>query len=226
MAGVLSIFISPEWVERHLGGRGLSSVWKAALLGVPLPLCSCGVIPVAASMRRHGASRAAVTAFLLSTPQTGVDSIAATYALLGPVFAVFRPIAALISGMLGGVLVVLLGESKQERAAEEAAAAPLHRALLPRRPLPARPAPRPGLRLGHAAPRRRRRLAARRPHRRRHGRAGAAGPTGTPTWAAASLSILLLMAAGVPSMSAPRPRCPSPPGSSTWAPRPAPPWPS
>ena len=64
VAGVLSIFISAEWVERHLGGRGLSPVWKAALLGVPLPLCSCGVIPVAASMRRHGASRAAVTAFL------------------------------------------------------------------------------------------------------------------------------------------------------------------
>ena len=124
VAGVLSIFISADWVERHLGRRGLSSVWKASLLGVPLPLCSCGVIPVAASMRRHGASRAAVTAFLISTPQTGVDSIAATYALLGPVFAVFRPVAALISGMFGGVLVVLLGESKQEQAAEEAAPPP------------------------------------------------------------------------------------------------------
>ena len=66
-------------------------------------------------MRRHGASRAAATAFLLSTPQTGVDSIAATYALLGPVFAVFRPVAALVSGMLGGMLVLLFGESKQER---------------------------------------------------------------------------------------------------------------
>ncbi len=120
VAGVLSVCISAEWVERHLGRRGLSSVWKAAVLGVPLPLCSCGVIPVAASMRRHGASRAAVTAFLLSTPQTGVDSIAATYALLGPVFAAFRPVAALISGLLGGVLVVLAGESKQQRAAEEA----------------------------------------------------------------------------------------------------------
>jgi hypothetical protein len=121
VAGALSVCISAEWVERHLGRRGLSSVWKAAILGVPLPLCSCGVIPVAASMRRHGASRAAVTAFLLSTPQTGVDSIAATYALLGPVFAAFRPVAALISGLLGGVLVVLLGESKQERAAERVA---------------------------------------------------------------------------------------------------------
>ncbi len=175
VAGVLSIFISADWVERHLGRRGLSSVWKASLLGVPLPLCSCGVIPVAASMRRHGASRAAVTAFLISTPQTGVDSIAATYALLGPVFAAFRPVAALISGMFGGVLVLLLGESKQEQAAEEAAPPRLHRAVLPRRPLPARPAPRPGLRPGHPPPRRRRRVAAGRPHRRRHGRAGAEG---------------------------------------------------
>ena len=83
MAGVLSICISPEFIERHLGGRGFGPVLKAALLGVPLPLCSCGVIPVAASFRRHGASRAATTSFLLSTPQTGVDSIAVTYALLG-----------------------------------------------------------------------------------------------------------------------------------------------
>jgi len=71
-------------------------------------------------MRRHGASRAATTAFLLSTPQTGVDSLLVTYALLGPVFAAFRPIAALVSGMFGGALVLLVGESKQERAAEEA----------------------------------------------------------------------------------------------------------
>jgi uncharacterized protein len=111
VAGLLSVWISAEWTERHLGGQGLLPVVKATLLGVPLPLCSCGVIPVAASMRRHGATRAATTSFLLSTPQTGVDSIAVTYALLGPVFAVFRPIVALASGLLGGILVLLLGES-------------------------------------------------------------------------------------------------------------------
>lgn len=82
-AGLLSVVISPAWVERHLGGRGMSQVFKASLFGVPLPLCSCGVLPVAASLRRQGASRGATTAFLLSTPQTGVDSIAVTYALLG-----------------------------------------------------------------------------------------------------------------------------------------------
>jgi len=106
VAGVLSVMISPETVERHLGGAGLSPVAKASLFGVPLPLCSCGVIPVAASLRRHGASRGATTAFLLSTPQTGADSILVTYSLLGPVFAVFRPIVAFVTGVLGGSLVM------------------------------------------------------------------------------------------------------------------------
>ena len=110
VAGGLSVWVSPEWVERRLGGRGLWPVLKASLFGVPLPLCSCGVIPVAASLHRHGASRAATTAFLLSTPQTGVDSIAVTYALLGPVFAVFRPIAAFLTGLFGGALVQAFGE--------------------------------------------------------------------------------------------------------------------
>jgi hypothetical protein len=105
VAGLLSVVISPEWVERHLGGNGLGQVVKASVFGVPLPLCSCGVIPVAASLRRHGASKGATTAFLLSTPQTGVDSIAVTYGLLGPFLAVVRPIAALITGIFGGGLV-------------------------------------------------------------------------------------------------------------------------
>lgn len=105
VAGLLSVVISPEWVERHLGGNGLGQVFKASLFGVPLPLCSCGVIPVAASLRRHGASKGATTAFLLSTPQTGVDSIAVTFGLLGPFLAVVRPVAALITGVFGGGLV-------------------------------------------------------------------------------------------------------------------------
>jgi len=111
MAGVMSVCVSPEFVERHLGGHGFGPVWKASLLGVPLPLCSCSVIPVTASFRRHGASRAAAASFLLSTPQTGVDSIAVTYALLGGVFAVYRPLAALATGLLGGLLVMLFVQS-------------------------------------------------------------------------------------------------------------------
>jgi uncharacterized protein len=119
MAGVLSVCVSPEFIERHLGGRGFGPVLKAALLGVPLPLCSCGVIPVAASFRRHGASRAATTSFLLSTPQTGVDSILVTYALLGAAFAVYRPIVALATGLLGGLLVMLFGQANHNGDAAE-----------------------------------------------------------------------------------------------------------
>ena len=105
VAGLLSVFISPAWLERHLGCRGMKPVFKASLFGVPLPLCSCGVIPVAASLRQHGASRAATAAFLLSTPQTGVDSILVTWTMLGPLFAIFRPVAALLTGLMGGGLV-------------------------------------------------------------------------------------------------------------------------
>ncbi len=105
VAGILSAFISPEWVERHLGGSRVGQIVKASLFGVPLPLCSCGVIPVAASLRRHGAGKGATTAFLLSTPQTGVDSIAVTWALLGPFLAIYRPLAALVTGIFGGGLV-------------------------------------------------------------------------------------------------------------------------
>ncbi len=120
VAGVLSVMIRPETVERHLGGRGLWPVVKAAAFGVPLPLCSCGVIPVSASLRRHGASRGATTAFLLSTPQTGVDSILVTLSLLGPVFAIFRPVAALATGILGGALVAAFEHERGARMAPDA----------------------------------------------------------------------------------------------------------
>ncbi len=107
MAGILSMFISPRLVENHLGGRGIWPIMKASLLGIPLPLCSCSVIPVAASLRRHGAGHGATSAFLISTPQTGVDSLLATISLLGPVFAIFRTLCAFISGVIGGGIVDL-----------------------------------------------------------------------------------------------------------------------
>ena len=107
VAGLLSVLISPESVERHLGSKGLAPLLKASLFGIPLPLCSCGVIPVSMSLRKHGASKGATISFLLSTPQTGADSIFVTLSLLGPVFAVLRPVAALITGLLGGSLVQL-----------------------------------------------------------------------------------------------------------------------
>jgi len=102
VAGILSVLISPRLIKRHLGGRGMWPVLKASAFGVPLPLCSCGVIPVSASLRRHGASKGATTAFLISTPQTGVDSIFVTFSLLGPFYAIFRPLVALVGGVVGG----------------------------------------------------------------------------------------------------------------------------
>ncbi len=111
VAGILSIVVRPEFVERHLGGKGLGPVVKASLFGVPLPLCSCGVIPVAASLRKHGAGAGATTSFLISTPQTGVDSIMVTLSLLGPIFAVFRPLVSFVSGLIGGSLVAYSGSN-------------------------------------------------------------------------------------------------------------------
>jgi len=105
VAGLLSVLVSQQLVEKHLGGGGLWPLLKASLFGVPLPLCSCGVIPVSMSLHKHGASKGSTIAFLLSTPQTGVDSIFVTLSLLGPVFAIFRPVAALITGLVGGTLV-------------------------------------------------------------------------------------------------------------------------
>lgn len=105
VAGVLSVLISQSIVQRHLGSRGIWPLLKASLFGVPLPLCSCGVIPVSMSLRKHGASKGSTIAFLLSTPQTGADSIFVTLSLLGPVFAIFRPIAAFVTGIIGGSIV-------------------------------------------------------------------------------------------------------------------------
>jgi len=105
IAGILSVVISPTSVEKNLGGKGLFPIVKASLFGIPLPLCSCGVIPVATSLYKHGANKSATTSFLISTPQTGIDSILVTYSLLGPIFAIFRPIAALLAGIIGGLAV-------------------------------------------------------------------------------------------------------------------------
>ena len=100
-------------VYRQIGQKKFSSVLKSTLMGIPLPLCSCGVIPVAATLKDYGASKGATTSFLVSTPQTGLDSIFLTYGMLGPVFAIFRPVAAFISGLFCGLIVN--GIDKEER---------------------------------------------------------------------------------------------------------------
>ncbi|MHC4556563.1 MAG: SO_0444 family Cu/Zn efflux transporter [Planctomycetota bacterium] len=115
VAGALSVLVPQRLVEKHLGGNGLWPLLKASLFGIPLPLCSCGVIPVSMSLYKHGASKGSTIAFLLSTPQTGVDSIFVTLSLLGPVFAIFRPLAALVTGLVGGSLVNTFGQYKEDK---------------------------------------------------------------------------------------------------------------
>lgn len=105
MAGLVHGFVPRAWFLRHLGGRGVWPVVKAALLGIPMPLCSCSVIPVAAGLRRQGAGKGASAAFAISTPQTGEESVPLTWALFGPVFAFARPVVAVVTAVIAGVLI-------------------------------------------------------------------------------------------------------------------------
>ncbi|MBO7140937.1 MAG: permease [Prevotella sp.] len=105
IAGVLHVFVPQRFYANYLSRNNRLSVLWAALLGVPLPLCSCGVIPTAIGLRNEKASKGAIASFLIATPQTGIDSILATYSLMGLGFAIIRPVAALITGVCGGLLV-------------------------------------------------------------------------------------------------------------------------
>ena len=105
LAGLMHEFLPSTLYTNHLGKNNFRSVFLSALFGVPLPLCSCGVIPTAMGLRREGASKGATVSFLIATPQTGVDSIIATYSLMGLPFAIIRPIAAFLTAILGGTLV-------------------------------------------------------------------------------------------------------------------------
>ena len=105
VAAIMKAWIPMDWLQKQLGGDGVKPVVKGALLGAPLPLCSCGVIPAAMQLRRGGAGKGATVAFLSATPETGVDSISVSYVLLGPVMAIVRPIAAIISAITSGLLV-------------------------------------------------------------------------------------------------------------------------
>ena len=105
IAGILHVFVPQGFYTKYLSRNNKWAVLWAALLGVPLPLCSCGVIPTAIGLRNEKASKGAVASFLIATPQTGIDSILATFSLLGLGFAILRPVAALITGVCGGLLV-------------------------------------------------------------------------------------------------------------------------
>ena len=105
IAGILHVFVPQRFYTRYLSRDNKFSVLWAALLGIPLPLCSCGVIPTAIGLRNEKASKGAVASFLIATPQTGIDSILATFSVLGLGFAIIRPAAALVTGVCGGLLV-------------------------------------------------------------------------------------------------------------------------
>lgn len=104
LAGLLHVFVPATFYNRYMSDVSFRSVLYAALFGIPLPLCSCGVLPTAMSLHREGASKGATVSFLIATPQTGVDSIFATYALIGLPFAIMRPVAALFTSLMGGCL--------------------------------------------------------------------------------------------------------------------------
>lgn len=119
LAGLMHAFIPDTLYRRFLGGSSFRSVLNAAILGIPIPLCSCGVIPTAMSLRKEGASKGAAVSFLIATPQTGVDSIIATYSLMGLPFALLRPIAALFTALFGGQMVNMLDSKDKDEVKEE-----------------------------------------------------------------------------------------------------------
>jgi uncharacterized membrane protein YraQ (UPF0718 family) len=110
IAGILYAFVKTEKIARYLGKGNVQSVMLAAMVGIPLPLCSCGVVPAAAALKKQGASKGATLSFLISTPETGVDSIPITYALLDPVMTVIRPISAFITATMAGIVENIYGK--------------------------------------------------------------------------------------------------------------------
>lgn len=112
LAGIIKQVIPSSWVEKQLAPAGFSSILKGAFIGAPLPLCSCGVIPAALAIRKAGASKGATSSSLVATPETGVDSISFSYAVLGPIFALMRPIGALMSAIVAGVLVSMFDQEE------------------------------------------------------------------------------------------------------------------
>lgn len=111
LAGVIQVLIPLQIVARHLGGDGWMGVLKAAVLGIPLTLCSCSVLPVATTLRKQGAGKGATASFLISTPEIGLDSLSLSYALLGPILTIARPLAALVTSLLAGTVIHYLERS-------------------------------------------------------------------------------------------------------------------
>lgn len=118
-AGVLHELVPDSIVTKHLGNENIGSVIKSTLFGIPLPVCSCGVIPLASSIKKSGASKGATLSFLISTPITGVDSILATYGMFGWVFTIYRVFTSMIIAMVAGVLANYLDKEVIEEKIQE-----------------------------------------------------------------------------------------------------------
>lgn len=123
-AGVLHQLVREEWIQKHLGGNTHNAVAKAALFGTPLPLCSCSVIPFAATLRRNGASKGATLSFLISTPITGVDAILATFGMFGWVFTLYRVTSSVVIAMMAGMLMNLFEPEALKKSFSFSAIAP------------------------------------------------------------------------------------------------------
>ena len=121
VAAFLHIYLQPEFIAKHLGTGKVKPVLLAALFGVPLPLCSCGVVPAALALDKKGANKGSVLSFLISTPQSGVDSIAITYALIDLPMTIIRPFAAFISAVVAGIIANFTeSNSQKSKASSEA----------------------------------------------------------------------------------------------------------
>ena len=107
ISGLIHVFVSTERIKKSLGGKGIFGVIKASLFGIPLPLCSCAVVPTAVTLKKNGASNSATSSFLISTPESGVDSIAMTYGMMDLPMTIIRPVAAFLSAFVAGVLQII-----------------------------------------------------------------------------------------------------------------------
>ncbi len=133
-AGILHEVVPESLVTKHLGEDNVSSVVKATLFGIPLPVCSCGVIPLATGIKKSGASKGATLSFLISTPITGIDSILATYGIFGWIFTIYRIVTSMIISVAAGILTNLFGQDAPETAPPKTRAAPQTTAFAPTKP--------------------------------------------------------------------------------------------
>jgi len=115
MAGILYVFFKPDKIKQYLGTGKIKPVILSALFGIPIPLCSCGVVPVAAGLKKQGANNGAALSFMIATPESGVDSIAVSWAMLDPIMTVARPISAFITAVATGITQNYFGTNDPDK---------------------------------------------------------------------------------------------------------------